>query len=74
MPEEPWVTRITFTCANPALQPFWRDIEDQLRMIVFRCGWDTRAVSYKLGEIAAKLSEIRENTIDMRLPPSKRFK
>ena len=74
MAEEPWVTRLTFTCANPALQPAWIEIEDQLRMISFRCGWDTRAVSRKLKEVIAALSEIRENTPNMNLPPHRRFK
>jgi len=43
-------------------------------MISFRCGWDTRAVSRKLKEVIAALSEIRENTPNMNLPPHRRFK
>jgi hypothetical protein len=74
MPENPWTTLITITCANPALQPFWQDIQDQLRMIAARCGWDTRLVGYKLREITQTLSEIREKTPNMMLPPHKRFK
>ena len=74
MPEEPWITRITITCANPALRACWQEIEDELREIVARCGWDTRLCTHKLKEIMVALYEIHEKTPDMTKPPRKRFK
>ena len=74
MPEEPWITRITITCENPALRSFWQEIEDQLRMISARCGFDTRHQTEKLRDIAKTLDEIRLTTFDMTKPPHKRFK
>lgn len=72
--EKPWVTMISVVCDNEALRPGWREIEDQLRMIVARCGWDTRGVLHKLEEVRVKLKDVRDATVDMTLPPSKRFK
>jgi len=74
MPEEPWETFISVACYNKALQPLWDDVADELRAIVARCGWDTRGVDRKLKEIVNALHQVRELTIDMRKPPSKRFK
>lgn len=74
MPEEPWTTLITIHCANPALQKQWDEIADQLRQCVFRCGWDTLRCTVKLKEIANALGQIRNLTVDMNKPLSKRYK
>ena len=74
MPEEPWVTYITISTGNPALKSSWDEVADQLRMIVGRCGHDTRAVTVKLAEVIEALHRIRVTTPDMTLPPHKRFK
>jgi hypothetical protein len=74
MPEKPWTTLITITCSNEALQPWWLRIEDDLRQIVLRCGWDTRLCSIKLKEIDSALRQIRDLTVDMNKPLSKRYK
>jgi hypothetical protein len=74
MPESPWTTLITIHCGNPALRSFWSEIEDQLYMIAARCGFDTRLVGEKLAEVTTALDQIRAHTIDMRLPPHRRFK
>ena len=74
MPEKPWITQIAISCDNEALRSHWREVEDQLRMIVARCGWDTRGVTLKLKEVIGALDRIRATTLDMNLPPSKRFK
>lgn len=74
MPEDPWITRITITCANPALQPLWLEVEDRLRQIMARVGPDTRSATIKLKEISNALGQIRELTVDMTKPPSRRFK
>jgi hypothetical protein len=72
--EQPWTTLITISCANPALRSFWLEIENQLRMTVARCGWDTRACTVKLKEIVSALNQVRELTVDMTKLPHKRFK
>jgi hypothetical protein len=74
MPENPWVTIIAISCDNHALRPQWKEIEDQLRMIVYRCGWDTHHVTKALVRISLELEKIEASTPDMRLPPHKRFK
>ena len=74
MPEKPWITQIAISCDNEALRSHWREVEDQLRMIVARCGWDTNGVRHKLEEIAYRLAEVCAETVDMRKPPSQRFK
>jgi hypothetical protein len=74
MPEEPWKTMIAISCDNPALRDRWREIEDELYMIVARAGWDSYRVAQKLGEIASALRQVKNLTVDMRKPPSKRFK
>lgn len=42
---------IGISCDNQALAPYWKAIEDDLRMIVYRAGWDPRQVRRKLEEI-----------------------
>lgn len=74
MPEEPWITVIAISCDNHALRAEWKEIEDRLRMIVYRCGWDTHAVTKALVRISIELERIEHNTPDMRQPPRKRFK
>jgi hypothetical protein len=74
VPEEPWTTIIAISCDNPALRKHWREIEDELYRIMARVGFDGYRVAAKLGEITGKLRKIRESTVDMRLPPSRRFK
>ena len=74
MDEEPWTTTIAISCDNPALQKFWRDVEDQLRMIMYRVGWDTLRATVKLKEIHSALRQIRDLTVDMNKPLSKRYK
>lgn len=74
MPEEPWITRIAISSDNPALRKFWREVEDELCMIIARCGFDSYRVAAKLGEITGELRKIRERTVDMRKPPHARFK
>lgn len=74
MPEEPWTTLITIHCANPALQKQWDQVADLLRQCVYRCGWDTLACTKQLYRIENGLSQIRELTVDMNKPLSKRYK
>lgn len=74
MPEEPWITVIAISCDNPALRAEWKEIEDRLRLIMARVGWDTRNATIKLKEISNALGQIRKLTVDMTKPPSKRFK
>jgi len=64
MEEKPWTTLITITCTNEALELPWSDIEDELRRIVARVGWDTRAVTAKLIQIHSALRQVRELTVD----------
>lgn len=65
---------IAISCDNPALRKSWREVEDELYRIIARVGFDGYRVAAKLGEISGELRKIREHTVDMRLPPSKRFK
>lgn len=74
MPEKPWTTEIVIACENPALRDDWDKVAVQLRGIAARVGWDTRGMTKKLDEIIEALWNIRSTTVDMRLPPSKRFK
>lgn len=74
MPEEPWTTYIAISCDNEALRPLWREVEDQLRLIFYRVGWDTRSATVKLKEVHSALRQIKELTVDMNKPLSKRYK
>lgn len=74
MPEDPWTTLITIHCANPALQEQWDDLACVLRIIVARCGFDSLRVKKKLEQIVNALDQIRELTVDVNKPLSKRYK
>ena len=74
MPEEPLTTTIAISCDNEALRPLWREVEDQLRLILYRVGWDTLRCTVKLKEIHSALRQIRDLTVDMNKPLSKRYK
>jgi len=51
IPQDTWITMIAISCDNQALAPYWKAIEDDLRMIIYRAGWDPRRVRRKLEEI-----------------------
>lgn len=74
MPEEAWTTLITIHCANPALQKQWDKIGDRLRECVYRCGWDTLRCAKQLDAMINALSQVRDLTVDMHKPLSKRYK
>ena len=74
MPENPWTTTIAISCDNEALRSHWREVEDLLRLCVYRCGWDTLAVSKQLNRIEIALHQLRDLTVDMHKPLSKRYK
>lgn len=74
MPEEPWITLITIHCENQALQPGWDEIANLLRQCVYRCGPDTLRCTRQLLAITNALGQIRDLTVDMNKPLSKRFK
>lgn len=74
MPEDPWMTTIAISCDNEALRPLWRDVEDQLRMIMYRVGWDTLRATVKLKEVRSALRQIRDLTVDQHQPLRKRYK
>lgn len=63
MPEKTWTTLIAITCSNQELQSWWEVIENDLRLCVYRLGWNTRDVAKRLQQIHEALTTLGQTTL-----------